>query len=323
MRDVAAATLLLCDLRLSAARRRQTRPETRRPRSRTCKAEHPRSAPSQKRSPADAILAPLAQAAIAPRISAPIRAGVCAARRTRAQGTTAWSRLKIATCRAARSIQQGRRDAGAGRLYDRDTGHDPGRRAEGRSSTSPGQGESRGGQPHRRRTQAAARARAPSRGRDADTAIAAAVQAQATYDTAVKHLAKRAEHHRSKPARKRRRAQLTSAQGKPDERRGAGGLCEPAQPHRRRRDGPSAVPGRNRRSGSAGHHGDGYEFPARQAAHRAVRRAEAEARRPRPNSRSPAKTSRSRPRSSLISPALDPGSTTVEVWLKLPNPEGR
>lgn len=26
---------------------------------------------------------------------------------------------------------------------------------------------------------------------------------------------------------------------------------------------------------------------------------------------------------SLISPALDPGSTTVEVWLKLPNPGGR
>jgi RND family efflux transporter MFP subunit len=26
---------------------------------------------------------------------------------------------------------------------------------------------------------------------------------------------------------------------------------------------------------------------------------------------------------SLISPALDPGSTTVEVWLKLPNPDGR
>ena len=26
---------------------------------------------------------------------------------------------------------------------------------------------------------------------------------------------------------------------------------------------------------------------------------------------------------SLISPALDPGSTTIEVWLKLPNPDGR
>ena len=103
-------------------------------------------------------------------------------------------------------------------------------------------------------------------GRDLDTANAALVQAQAAYDAAAKHL----ESVRSvsrEAALKAAQGQLTSAEGKYKGAAGPGELLGDSQPHQRRGDRPAAVRRRNRGRRRAADYGDGHLQPAGQDAH--------------------------------------------------------
>ncbi len=158
-------------------------------------------------------------------------------------------------------------------------------------------------------------------GRDVDTAIAAAVQAQAAYDTAVKHLAS-VENTTRRTNAQAAQGQLTSAKGKLES-------AEAQVSYANLRSPISGVV--TERPFFAG------ETPAAGTAVITVMDTSAllaklhvaqptaqqmklgdEARITIPGVPNPQAAT-----VSFISPALDPGSTTVEVWLKLPNADGR
>ena len=104
-------------------------------------------------------------------------------------------------------------------------------------------------------------------GRDADVAYAAASQAQAAYEAAQQH-ADLMLKTTSATTRDAAQGQLTSANGRLLSAAGAGGLCQPPQPYQWRGDGSSAVSRGDRLRRYAGDHGDGHVFAAGQAAPR-------------------------------------------------------
>src|SRR6202012_1746318 len=157
-------------------------------------------------------------------------------------------------------------------------------------------------------------------GRDVDTAVVTAVQAQATYDTAVKHL-QSVENTTRKTDAQAAEGQLTSAQGRVVNAEAQVSYANLRSPIDGVVTDRPLFPGETAAAGTAvitvmdtssllaklhlaqataqkltlGHkaevHVPGVEEPVEAAV-------------------------------SFISPALDPGSTTVEVWLKLPNADG-
>jgi multidrug efflux pump subunit AcrA (membrane-fusion protein) len=157
--------------------------------------------------------------------------------------------------------------------------------------------------------------------REVDTANAAAVQAQAAYDTAVKHLAnvQKTVEQTNKDAAQ---GQLASAQGK----------LENAE---------AQVDYANLRSPIDGVVTDRPLFPGETAAAGTpvitvmdtssllakVHISQAAAQKLKVGGSAeleiPGIEDPQTATISLISPALDPGSTTVEIWMKLPNPGGR
>jgi len=146
------------------------------------------------------------------------------------------------------------------------------------------------------------------------------VQAQAAYNAAAKHLESVRSVSRD-AALKSAEGQLNSAEGKYKGAMAQVSYSEISQPYRWRGDRPSALCRRNRGRGHAADHGDGYFEPAGQdplaqsLAQRLKLGDEASVAVPGVGDPVPAKIA-------LISPALDPGSTTVEVWLKIENKAG-
>jgi len=157
--------------------------------------------------------------------------------------------------------------------------------------------------------------------RDVETAAAAAVQAQAAYDTSVKRLAN-TRKTLQKTNTEAAQAQVTSAQGKLESAEAQVNYASLRSPIDGVVTDRPLFPGDTAAAGTpvitimdttsllAKLHVS--QAAAQQLALGGI----AELTIPGETELQPATIS-------LISPALDPGSTTVEIWLKLPNPQGR
>lgn len=282
-------------------------------------AEHPTVGPMSEQIAADAILAPLAQAAIAPRISAPIREEyvqrgahvhkgqlLVALEDRDLQGSAMDSQGAVTSAQAAyttathatipEEVQKAQLDVDQARanleVANRTAEERKRLLAEGAIS-----------------------------GRDTDTAVAAAVQAKAAYETAMKHL-QSVESTTRKTDEEAAKGTLTSAQG-------------------RMMNAEAQVTYANLRSPIDGVVTDRPLFPGETAAAGTpvvtvmdtssllakLHIAQAAAQRLKVGGSAQIFVQGiEEPQTAtvaMISPALDPGSTTVEVWLKLPNPDGR
>ena len=282
-------------------------------------AEHPTVGPLSEEIAADAILAPLSQAAIASRISAPIRTEYVQ-RGTRVrkgqllltledrdlQGSALDSRGSLTQAQAAyitatkatipEALQKAQLD-----VAQTKANLEVANRTANERKRLLGEGA--------------------IAGRDTDTAIAAAVQAQAAYDNAVKHLSS-VQNTTGRTSTETAQGQVTSARGRL--------ISAEAQ-----------VSYANLRSPISGVVTERPLFPGETASagtpvitvmdissllaklHLAQATAQklrlggaAELHIPGVDNALPASVS-------FISPALDPGSTTVEVWLKLANAGGQ
>jgi multidrug efflux pump subunit AcrA (membrane-fusion protein) len=282
-------------------------------------AEHPTVGPISEEIPADAILAPLAQAAIAPRINAPIRAEyvqrgahvhkgqlLVTLEDRDLQGSALDSKGAVTSAQAAyttateatipEDVQKAKLDVDQARANLEVAN----RTAEERKRLL---------------------AQGAIAGRDVDTAVAAAVQAQDTYDNAAKHL-QSVENTTRKTNAQAAQGQLTSAQG-------------------RLVNAEAQVSYANLRSPIDGVVTDRPLFPGETASAGTpvitvmdsssllakLHIAQSAAQKLKLGGSAdlfiPGLDDPQAGSVSLISPALDPGSTTVEVWLKLPNPGGK
>jgi multidrug efflux pump subunit AcrA (membrane-fusion protein) len=282
-------------------------------------AQHPSVGPISEQITADAILAPLSQAAIASRISAPIRAEYV-------QRGAHVRKGQLLVSLEDRDLQGSALDSKGG-LTSAQAAYATTTRATIPEQVQKAQLDvdqakanlevaTRTADERRKLLQQGAIA-----GRDVDTAIAAQVQAQAAYDAAVKHL-QSVEATTRKTDEEASRGQLTSAQG-------------------RLINAEAQVTYANLRSPINGVVTDRPLFPGETAsAGTAVitvmdtssllaklHIAQASAQKLKLGGSAqvyvPGIDDPQSATVSLISPALDPGSTTVEVWLKLPNPDGR
>lgn len=282
-------------------------------------AQHPTVGPISEQIAADAILAPLAQAAIAPRISSPIKAEFVKpgahVRRGQLlltledrdlQGTALDSRGSLAQAQAAyatatratipEDVQKAQLDVDQAKA-NLDVAN---RTAEERK---------------RLLAQGAIAAR------DTQTAIAAAIQAQATYDEAVKHLAS-VRNTTSSANTQAAEGQLTSAKGRFINAEAQVGYAHiyspidgvvterPLFPGETAQAGTAVITVMDTSSLLAKLH------IAQASAQKLALGGHAEVHVPGIGDPVDATVS-------YISPALDPGSTTIEVWLKLPNTDGR
>ena len=282
-------------------------------------AEHPTVGPISEEIPADAILAPLAQAAIAPRINAPIRAEyvergahvrkgqlLITLEDRDLQGSALDSRGAVTSAQAAyttatqatipEGVQKAKLDVDQARA-NLEVAH---RTAEERKHLL---------------------AQGAIAGRDVDTAVAAAVQAQDTYDNALKHL-QSVENTTRKTDAQAAQGQLTSAQGRlvnaeaqisyANLRSPIDGVVtdRPLFPGETASAGTPVITVMDSSSLLAKLH------IAQSASQKLKLGGSADLFIPGLDDPQTATVS-------LISPALDPGSTTVEVWLKLPNPGGK
>ena len=282
-------------------------------------AAHPQVAPISEQIAADAILAPVAQAALAPRIFAPIRA-LYVQRGSRVRqgqllvtledrdlrGTALDSQGSLLQAKAAfaaatqatipEEIQKAQLDVDQARanldVSDRTARERKRLLAEGAIA-----------------------------GRDTDTAIAAAVQAQAIYDIAVKHLSSVRETTRVSSTESAQ-GQLTSAKGRFSSAQAQVSYANLRSPI------TGVVTDRPFFAGETAPAGSAVitvmdtssllaKLHLSQAsAQKLALGGQAEI--TIPGIENPLKAT-----VSLISPALDPGSTTVEVWLKLRNKDGK
>ncbi len=282
-------------------------------------AEHPSVGPIAEQITADAILAPLSQAAIAPRISAPIRAEYV-------QRGAHVKKGQLLVSLEDRDLQGSAIDS-KGAVTSAQAAYTTTTRATIPEEVQKAQLDvdqakanlevaTRTADERKKLLQQGAIA-----GRDVDTAIAAQVQAQATYDTAVKHL-QSVQATTRKTDEQSAKGQLTSAQG-------------------RLINAEAQVNYANLRSPINGVVTDRPLFPGETASAGTsiitvmdtsslvakLHIAQASAQKLKVGGSAqvfvPGIDDPQSATVSLISPALDPGSTTVEVWLKLPNPDGR
>ena len=281
-------------------------------------AAHPTKGPISQEITADAILAPLAQAAIAPRISAPIRAEYV---QRGAHGRKGQLLISLED----RDLQGSALDSKGG-VAQAQAAYTTAVQATIPEDTQKAQldvAQAKANLDVANRT-AGERKRllreGAIAGRDTDTAIAAAVQAQAAYDQAVKHLAS-VQNTTQKTSAETAQGQLTSARG-------------------RLVNADAQVSYANLRSPINGVVTDRPLFPGETAAAGAaavtvmdtssllakLHVAQATAQQLRLGGEAelhvPGVTEPQAATVSFISPALDPGSTTVEVWLKLANGDG-
>ena len=282
-------------------------------------AQHPTAGPLSEEIVVDAILAPLAQAALAPRISAPIRAEFVqrgahvrkgqllveledrdlegSALDTRGGVNAAQAAYTTATqATIPENVQKAQLDVDQARA-NLDVAN---RTADER----------------KRLLHEGAIA-----GRDTDTALAAAVGAQAAYDTALKHLAD-VQGTTQRTDAQSAQAALTSAQGRLASARAQVSYASLRSPINGIVTDRPLFPGETATAGSpvvtvmdtsallAKLH------IAQTTTQQLKLGSPAQINIPGIDDPQPATVA-------FISPALDPGSTTVEVWLRLPNADGR
>jgi len=309
-------TLLLVSIAFSGCKKKaEEAPEP----SVSVQAEHPTVGPISEEVASDAVLAPFAEAAIVPRISSPIKAELVQRgdhvhkgqllvsledrdlrgaaldlQGNLTQAQAAYSTATLATI--PEDVQKAQLDVDQAKANLEVAG----RTAEER----------------KRLLQQGAIA-----GRDVDTAIAVAVQAQAAFDTATKHLAN-VQKTTQKASMDAAQGQLTSAQGKfenADAQVNFANLTSPIDgvvtdrplfPGETAAAGIAVVTVMDTTSLLAKLH------IAQAAAQQLKVGGSAELTVPGVDDPQPATIA-------LISPALDTGSTTVEIWLKLPNPHNR
>jgi multidrug efflux pump subunit AcrA (membrane-fusion protein) len=282
-------------------------------------AEHPTVGPLSAEISADAVLAPFAQAAIEPRISAPIKEELVQRGATVHKGELLMT-LEDRDLRGAALDSRGSLNQAQAAFTAATLATIPEDVQKAQLDVAQAQANldvaNRTAEERKRLLKEGAIA-----GRDVDTAIAGAVQAQAAFDSATKHLAnvEKTTHQTSIDSAL---GQLTSAQGKLENAEAQVSYAElrspidgvvtdrPLFPGETAPAGAPAITVMDTRSVLAKLH-------ISQAAAQQLKLGRgAELKIPGVDDPQAATVA-------LISPALDPGSTTVEVWLKLPNPNGR
>jgi multidrug efflux pump subunit AcrA (membrane-fusion protein) len=285
----------------------------------TVQAEHPTVGPISAEIAADAVLAPLAQAAIAPRISAPVKEELVQRGATVHKGqlllTLEDRDLRGAALDSRGNLSQAHAAYTAATLA---TIPEDVQKAQLDLEQAKANLEvaNRASEERKRLLKEGAIA-----GRDVDTAIATAVQAQAAYDSAAKHLAnvEKTTHQTSIDAAQ---GLLTSARGKLENAEAQASYAELRSPIDGVVTDRPLFPGETAAAGApAITVMDTSSLIAKlhisQAAAQQLKvGGEGELKIPGVDDPQAATVA-------LISPALDPGSTTVEVWLKFPNPGGR
>ena len=282
-------------------------------------AEHPTVGPISAEIDADAVLAPLAQAAIAPRISAPVKAEMVqrgsAVHKGQLLLTLEDSDLRAAELDSRGSLSQAQAAFTATTLA---TIPEDVQKAQLDVDQAKANLDVANRTSEERKQLLKDGAIA---GRDVDSAMASAVQAQAAYDSAARRLAdvEKTTHQTSIDSAQ---GQLTSAQGRLASAQAQVSYAElrspidgvvtdrPLFPGETAAAGAPAITVMDIRSLIAKLH-------ISQAAAQQLKIGGAAA------VTIPGVDAPQAATVALISPALDPGSTTVEVWLKLPNPGGR
>ena len=285
----------------------------------TVQAAHPEQGPIAEHIEADAVLAPLAQAAIAPKISAPVRK-FYVQRGTRVKEGQLLAILENNDLAAAALDNKGSFVA-AQAAFDTAT------RAQVPEDTQKAELDVAQAKANldlnlsivKSRKELFAEGAIP--GRDLDTATAALVQAQAAYDAAAKHL----ESVRSvsrEAALKSAQGQLTSAEGKYKGAEAAVNYSEIKSPI----DG--VVTDRPLFAGETAAAGAPLITVMETSTllaktHIAQSLAQQMKVDDEASVHVPGLADPVEGKVSLVSPALDPGSTTVEVWLKIDNKAGK
>jgi multidrug efflux pump subunit AcrA (membrane-fusion protein) len=285
----------------------------------TVQAQHPVQGPISEQIAADAILAPIAQAAIAPRISAPVRK-FYVERGQRVRAGELLVTLENADLSAVAMDNKGSLEAAQAAYATATKAQVPEDEQKAESDFAQAKANlDLNKSIVKSREQLFAEGAIP--GRDLDTAKVALVQAQAAYDAASKHLQSVRSVSRV-AALKAAKGQLTSAEGKYQGAEAQVGYSEIRSPI----DG--VVTDRPLFAGETAPAGtplitvmDTTVLLAKtHIAHSlAVQLKVGDAAQVRvPGLADPVPA-----RVSMISPALDPGSTTVEVWLKIDNKTGK
>jgi len=285
----------------------------------TVQAEHPELGPIAEHIVADAVLAPLAQAAIEPKISAPVHKFMVQ-RGARVKEGQLLAVLENKDLAAAALDNKGSYVA-AQAAFDTAT------KAQVPEDTLKAESDLTQAKANLDLNQSIVKSRkqlfteGAIPGRDLDTAQAALVQAQAAYDAAAKHFESMRNVSRE-AALKAAQGQLTSAQGKFEGAEAQVNYSEIRSPI----DG--VVTDRPLFAGETANAGTplitvmetatllAKTHIAQSLTQQMKLGDEAEIHVPGIDEPVPAKVS-------LISPALDPGSTTIEVWLKIDNKSGK
>jgi multidrug efflux pump subunit AcrA (membrane-fusion protein) len=285
----------------------------------TVQAEKPEHGEISEKILADAVLAPIAQAAIEPKITAPVKK-FYVERGQRVKAGELLAVLENADLAAAAQDNRGAYEAAQATYATATKAQVPEDQlkaesdvAQAKASLDLNESIVNG------RKQLFAEGAIP--GRDLDTARAALVQAQTAFDAASKHLeSMRAVTHEA--ALKAARGNLTSAEGK---LKGAQAQVSYSQIHspidgfvtdRPLFAGETAAAGAPLITVMETNTLLAKAHIAQSLAQRLKVDADAEIHVPGAEDAVPAKVA-------MISPALDPGSTTVEVWLKIDNRSGK
>jgi HlyD family secretion protein len=284
----------------------------------TVQAEHPQVGPISEHITADAVLAPLAQAAIEPKISAPVHK-FYVQRGAPVKAGQLLAVLENKDLTAAALDNKGAYVAAQAAFETTTKAQVPEDTLKAETDLAQAKANLDLNQTIvKNRKQLFAEGAIP--GRDLDTAQAALVQAQSAYDSAAKHY--ESVSTVSAAALKAAQGQLTSAQGKYEGAEALVNFSEIRSPidgvvtDRPLFAGETATPGtalitvmETRTLLAKAHIGQILTQQMKVGD-------EAEIHVPGMDESVPAKVS-------LISPALDPGSTTVEVWLRIDNRSGK
>ena len=285
----------------------------------TVQAEHPERGPIAEHITADAVLAPLAQAAIAPKISAPVRK-FYVERGSRVKEGQLLATLENNDLAAAAMDNKGSYMAAEAAYATATKAQVPEDTLKAESDVAQAKANlDLNLSIVKSRKQLLAEGAIP--GRDLDTANAALVQAQTAYDAASRHL----ESVRSvsrEAALKAAQGQLTSAQGKYEGAQAAVNYSEIRSPIN------GVVTDRPLFAGETAAAGAPLITVMETSTLLAKTHiAQSLAQQMKVDDAAtvsvPGVTDPVAAKVSLISPALDPGSTTVEVWLKIDNKAGK
>jgi len=294
--------------------KKEAAPETRV----TVQAEHPEQGPISEHITADAVLAPLAQAAIAPKISAPVRK-FYVQRGTKVKEGELLATLENNDLAAAALDNKGSYMAAEAAYATATKAQVPEDTLKAESDVAQAKANlDLNLSIAKSRKQLFAEGAIP--GRDLDTANAALVQAQAAYDAAAKHLDSVRSVSRE-AALKAAQGQLTSAEGKYKGAEAEVNYSEIRSPIN------GVVTDRPLFAGETAAAGapvvtvmDTSSLLAK--THIAQSLAQQMKVGDEASVRVPGLADPVAAKVTLISPALDPGSTTVEVWLKIDNKAG-